>query len=71
MRLPTVSGVLALATVLAPGAALVADEPPFIPQTPLGLKPVRVLADNPLSAAKVELGKQLYFDPRPWVASTG
>lgn len=31
---------------------------------PLGLNPVEVPADNPQTAAKVELGKQLYFDPR-------
>lgn len=31
---------------------------------PLGLKPMKVPADNPLTEAKVELGKQLYFDPR-------
>jgi cytochrome c peroxidase len=31
---------------------------------PLGLKPLAVPSDNPHSAAKVELGKQLYFDPR-------
>ncbi len=32
--------------------------------TPLGLQPQRVPADNPLTAAKIELGKQLFFDPR-------
>jgi cytochrome c peroxidase len=31
---------------------------------PAGLKPLRIPDDNPLTAAKVELGKQLYFDPR-------
>jgi len=31
---------------------------------PLGLKPVRVMPDNPLTKAKIELGKQLYFDTR-------
>jgi cytochrome c peroxidase len=31
---------------------------------PLGLKPLQVPADNPLTAEKVELGKQLYFDKR-------
>lgn len=31
---------------------------------PLGLKKMRVPSDNPLSEAKIELGKQLYFDPR-------
>ena len=33
-------------------------------KVPLGLKPVPVPADNPQTAAKVELGKQLFFDPR-------
>ena len=31
---------------------------------PRGLKKMRIPRDNPLTAAKVELGKQLYFDPR-------
>ncbi len=31
---------------------------------PAGLKVVKSPSDNPLTAAKVELGKQLYFDPR-------
>lgn len=31
---------------------------------PAGLKPLKIPDDNPLTAAKVELGKQLYFDPR-------
>jgi cytochrome c peroxidase len=31
---------------------------------PLGLPPVPVPADNPMSAEKVELGKMLYFDTR-------
>lgn len=33
-------------------------------EAPLGLSPVPVPADNPLTAEKVELGKLLYFDPR-------
>ncbi len=33
-------------------------------KVPLGLKPVPVPSDNPLTIEKVELGKQLYFDPR-------
>lgn len=37
-----------------------ADEFPV----PAGLKAPRIPADNPHTAAKVELGKQLYFDPR-------
>jgi cytochrome c peroxidase len=31
---------------------------------PLGLRPLPIPADNPLTADKVELGKQLYFDKR-------
>lgn len=31
---------------------------------PAGLKAMQVPAANPLAAAKIELGKQLYFDPR-------
>src|SRR5262245_52984365 len=39
-----------------------ADKDPL--KVPLGLKPVPVPADNPLTMEKVELGKQLYFDSR-------
>jgi cytochrome c peroxidase len=35
-----------------------------IPSVPLGLPPVPVPADNPMTAGKVELGKMLYFDKR-------
>jgi len=35
-----------------------------VPKVPLGLKPVPVPEDNPLTVEKIELGKQLYFDPR-------
>lgn len=51
-----------LVAVCCPGfAAAVADE---LPKVPLGLKPVPVPTDNPLTPEKIELGKQLYFDPR-------
>lgn len=33
-------------------------------KAPLGLPPVPIPADNPMTAAKVELGKLLYFDTR-------
>jgi cytochrome c peroxidase len=33
-------------------------------EVPLGLPPVPVPADNPMTQAKVELGKRLYFDKR-------
>lgn len=35
-----------------------------LPKLPLGLKPLSIPADNPMTAEKVALGKQLYFDPR-------
>src|SRR5438034_9387173 len=48
---------------VTPAAAIsAADKDPF--KVPLGLKPVPVPADNPMTPEKVELGKQLYFDPR-------
>jgi cytochrome c peroxidase len=34
------------------------------PEPPLGLPPIPWPADNPYSAAKVELGRNLFFDPR-------
>src|SRR5437762_1701350 len=34
------------------------------PRAPLGLPPIQWPRDNPYSAAKVELGRQLYFDRR-------
>jgi cytochrome c peroxidase len=35
-----------------------------LPVVPLGLPPVPIPADNPMTPAKVELGKLLYFDTR-------
>jgi cytochrome c peroxidase len=43
--------------------AALAQEP-FEIKAPLGLKPVRVHKDNPLTKDKIELGKQLFFDKR-------
>ncbi|MEO8494538.1 MAG: cytochrome c peroxidase [Planctomycetota bacterium] len=43
-------------------SAVAADE--YELKYPLGLKPMNVPKDNELTAAKIELGKQLYFDPR-------
>lgn len=39
---------------------------PFAPRSPLGLGDLaaHIPADNPMTKAKVELGRQLYFDPR-------
>ncbi len=42
-------------TMMASGAASAFEALPMVPPIP---------ADNPMSAAKIELGKQLYFDPR-------
>ena len=50
-----------LLSLLAAGAAA---EESLVIEAPAGLKKVPVPADNPPSAAKIELGKQLYFDPR-------
>lgn len=36
----------------------------FVFEAPKGLKELTVPADNPLTEAKIALGKQLYFDPR-------
>jgi cytochrome c peroxidase len=35
-----------------------------LPQTPAGLPELKVPADNPITAEKVQLGKMLYFDKR-------
>jgi cytochrome c peroxidase len=42
---------------------VLADEA-YVPTIPAGLKPLPIPANNPLTAAKIELGKQLYFDKR-------
>ena len=61
MRWFAVCPALLLAAALLSSAAA-ADKDQF--KVPLGLKPVPVPADNPMTPEKVELGKQLYFDPR-------
>jgi cytochrome c peroxidase len=53
---------LTLIAGLASGAAELAAAD--LPKVPVGLKPVPVPADNPLTPEKVELGRQLFFDPR-------
>src|SRR5436190_12172613 len=55
-------GCVPFLVVLLSIAAIVADND--VLKVPLGLKPVPVPADNPLTVEKVELGKLLYFDPR-------
>lgn len=52
--------VLGVVVIGSAGLATAAE----LPKLPLGLKPVPVPADNPMTPEKVELGKQLYFDPR-------
>jgi len=44
-------------------SALTAAEP-YKHVIPKGLKPLKIPSDNAMTAAKVELGKQLYFDKR-------
>ncbi len=43
---------------------LVAQTSAPLPQVPLGLPPVPIPEDNPLTAEKIALGKALYFDTR-------
>src|ERR1043166_486769 len=52
--------VMLVAGTLAPLAGAADDA--F--KVPLGMKPPPIPADNPMTLEKVELGKQLYFDPR-------
>jgi len=62
-------------SVLAPTTAATDAEPAkrsvaatrqgeFASSLPLGLRPTRVPDENPLTPEKIELGKQLFFDPR-------
>jgi len=53
----------ALACLLLVGAGLVPAEE-FKLNVPLGLPKMDIPPDNPLTKAKIELGKQLYFDKR-------
>jgi len=57
----TIVFLMAAASAIAVATAASAADPPKVP---LGLKPVPVPADNPLTPEKIELGKQLFFDPR-------
>jgi cytochrome c peroxidase len=45
-------------------AAVAMAGEPYRLEMPGGLKKLRIPRDNPLTAEKIELGKQLYFDPR-------
>ena len=55
-------GLLFLSTLTNAAAQTRRNAPP--PEPPLGLPPVIWPADNPYSAARVELGRNLFFDPR-------
>ncbi|GIW97107.1 MAG: cytochrome-c peroxidase [Pirellulaceae bacterium] len=52
-----------LLLVLAVGSGAVQGQEKVV-EVPPGLRPLPVPGENPLTAAKVALGKQLYFDPR-------
>ncbi len=49
---------------LSVAPALAVDPMTYLGKPPLGLPAVPVPADNPLTRQKVELGRDLYFDPR-------
>jgi cytochrome c peroxidase len=56
-----------LGMMIFPAVAAIAagGEPPILAvETPLGLPPLPVPKDNPMTAAKVELGRMIYFDKR-------
>ena len=58
-------GILIFTPLLMVAAASPATEgTPYKIQPPLGLPEVPIPADNPMTAEKVELGAQLYFDKR-------
>lgn len=58
-----IAGLVAGLVFVSEGTNLFAKEKQFV-ELPLGLEPFKVPADNPLTKAKIELGKQLYFDKR-------
>lgn len=70
-RTVLIYGIAGMVLAAALGGALAGDKqsdknstPLKLGEVPLGLPPVPVPADNPLTAEKVELGKLLYFDKR-------
>ncbi|MEZ6110149.1 MAG: cytochrome c peroxidase [Pirellulaceae bacterium] len=65
MRLAVFACIFALLTT---AAATAADK--YELEIPLGLHAMKIPEDNPLSAAKIELGKQLYFDKRMSIDNT-
>ncbi len=64
MRNSCVASVLVLCCSLSHAA----DSEPL--KTPKGLAPLKTPENNPLAEAKIELGKQLYFDPRLSIDNT-
>ena len=61
-------GLIVAAGCILAGFAPAQDKQPFA--TPAGLKPLSIPDDNPLTVQKIELGKQLYFDPRLSIDNT-
>ena len=59
--LPTLGPIVAVCLSLS---SLLASGQEYRLKVPLGLKAMRIPKDNPLSQAKIELGRHLYFDPR-------
>jgi cytochrome c peroxidase len=64
MRLRSAGACAVLLAVTAAPAARAADQSAFTPPTGLHDNPIDVPADNPMTAGKIALGKQLFFDKR-------
>ena len=62
--LAILNAVLVAGTSLIAIPSVVDAKEKGIIELPLGLDAFKVPADNPLTKAKIELGKQLYFDKR-------
>src|SRR5947209_925513 len=57
------AGGMAVALLIALGHTGAATGENILPLVPLGLPPVPIPANNPLTPAKVALGVKLFFDP--------
>lgn len=55
---------IALSFWAANGALFAFAQTPYEVTVPLGLPPVPIPEENPMTVEKIELGKMLYFDPR-------
>lgn len=67
------SRIIATATLvflIATSRAELSNAQDYDLKIPTGLKSMRIPKDNPMTAAKVELGKQLYFDTRLSIDNT-